>query len=141
MLPHFEAIKLEAINKQDNYSSRSSMKDAYTYFLKYYNGLTVFIDNPDVPIDNNPSERLLRSHVIGRKTWLGTHSVEGAEAAVVLFSIVESCKITKVNPREFYLDAVYRIHHKLPLLTPKGFRDRDKPATSRKSIIHFTSDY
>ncbi|MCB0361975.1 MAG: transposase, partial [Bdellovibrionales bacterium] len=63
------------------------------YFLGNYMGLTLFLDHPDVPIDNNPQERLLRSPVVGRKTWYGTHSERGAETAAILFSIIETCKI------------------------------------------------
>ena len=99
------------------------MGDAYKYFLKYYDGLTLFISNPLIPIDNNPSERLLRSPVVGRKTWYGTHSKAGAEAAAVHFSIVETCKLNGVNPREYYADAVERIHSKRELITPSHFRE------------------
>jgi hypothetical protein len=121
MVPYFEAIKLEAQSKIDRYSSKSSMGDAYSYFLKYYEGLTLFITNPLVPVDNNPAERLLRSPVVGRKTWYGTHSKAGAEAAAVHFSIVETCKLNRVNPREYYADAVTRIHSKRQLVTPSQF--------------------
>ena len=55
---------------------------------------------------DNPAERLLRSPVVGRKTWYRTHSKAGAEAAAVHFSIVETCKMKGVNPREYYADAV-----------------------------------
>ena len=123
MVPYFEAIKIEAESKIDSYSSKSTMGSAYNYFLKYYEGLTLFITNPLVPIDNNPAERLLRSPVVGRKTWYGTHSKAGAEAAAVHFSIVETCKMNGVNPREYYADAVARIHGKRELITPRQFRD------------------
>ena len=123
MVPYFEAIKLEAESKIDSYSSKSTMGSSYSYFLKYYDGLTLFVTNPLVPIDNNPAERLLRSPVVGRKTWYGTHSKAGAEAAAVHFSIVETCKMNGVNPREYYADAVARVHGKRELITPRQFRD------------------
>ena len=37
-----------------------------------------------------------------RKTWYGTHSEQGAETAAILFSIVETCKLNGVNPREYF---------------------------------------
>jgi hypothetical protein len=43
---------------------------------------------------------LERSHVVGRKTWYGTHSERGAAKAAILFLIVETCKLNQVNPRE-----------------------------------------
>ena len=122
MKPHFEAIRAEAEAKVATYSNKSQMASAYNYFLKNYDGLTLFLTNPLVPIDNNSSERLLRSHVVGRKTWYGTHSRKGAEVAAVHFSIVETCKLIQVNPREYYMDAVQRIHSKSELLTPRQYK-------------------
>jgi hypothetical protein len=99
------------------------MGSAYGYFLTNYQGLTLFLTNPLVPIDNNGSEGLLRSPVVGRKTWYGTHSRRGAAVAAVHFTIVETCKMNGVNPREFYLDATERIHSKRELLTPRQYKE------------------
>lgn len=129
MKPYFEAIKAEAEKKIDAYSSKSQMATAYNYFLKNYDGLTLFLKNPLVPIDNNGSERLLRSHVVGRKTWYGTHSRRGAEAAAVHFSIVESCKMNSVNPRTYYNDMIQRIHYNLEIVTPSQYKSQQKPNT------------
>lgn len=122
MRPIFEAMRREAEQKINGYSSSTQMYSAYNYFIKNYEGLTRFLDNHLIPIDNNHSERLLRSHVVGRKTWYGTHSRRAAEAAAVHFTIVESCKIIGVNPREFYLDAVKRIHANKDPLTPIEYK-------------------
>lgn len=129
MKPIFEVMKEEAARKINGYSNKSQMKRAYNYFLENYEGLTRFTDNSIIPIDNNPSERLLRSHVIGRKTWYGTHSRRGAAAAAIHFTIVESCKMNQVNPREFYLDAVQRIHGKKPILTPFEYKQLEDANT------------
>lgn len=122
MTPYFDAIRDDALKKIDSYPAKSAMGKAYAYFLKYFEGLTVFLTNAHVPIDNNASERLLRSSVVGRKTWYGTHSREGAATAAVHFTIVETCKINSVNPRAYYLDAVDRIHGGQDLLTPSQFK-------------------
>lgn len=122
MKPHFEAIKSEAEFKIDTYSTNSQMASAYNYFLKNYGGLTLFLNNHLVPIDNNGSERLLRSHVVGRKTWYGTHSRKGAWVAAVHFTITETCKLNGVNPREYYMDAINRIHNKSEPLTPSQYK-------------------
>jgi transposase len=129
MKPHFEAMKSEAEAKTPGYSSKSQMGSAYSYFLKNYHGLTLFLANHLVPIDNNGSERLLRSHVVGRKTWYGTHSPKGAEVAAVHFTVVETCKLNKLNPREFYLDVVQRIHSGQQLLTPSQYKAQLEPNT------------
>lgn len=129
MRPIFEAMRQEAQEKIGKYSSKSQMATAYNYFLENYEGLTRFLDNCLIPIDNNHSERILRSHVVGRKTWYGTHSKRSAETAAVHFSIVESCKMIGVNPREFYMDAVRRNHTKLGPLTPWEYKQQQTSDT------------
>ncbi len=123
MVPLFEAMKTHAQHVAEGFSSKSQLGKAFHYFLKNYPGLTLFLTNHLVPIDNNPSERALRSHVVGRKTWYGTHSKEGAEVAAKHFTIVESCKLSGVNPRDYYKDAINRLHNSQPILTPTELLD------------------
>lgn len=80
----------------------------------------------DVPIDNNPSERILRRPVIGRKTWYGTHSRRGAETAAIHFSIVQSCHLAGVNPRLYYRVAQGWVLNKKPILTPYEYAESQK---------------
>lgn len=123
---YFEKIRDKSMLDVKGYSSKHKSGLAMRYFLKSYDGFTRFIDHPDVPIDNNPAERALRSPVIGRKTWYGTHSERGAKTAAILFSLVESCKLNKVNPREYFKNLVQDLHHGKPTYTPKEFADLAK---------------
>lgn len=122
MKPIFEEMKAYADEKIETFSDKSAMAQGFNYFIKNYEGLTLFLSNPQIPIDNNGSERLLRSHVVGRKTWYGTHSKDGAEAAAIHFTLVESCKLNKVNPRQYYRDIIERIHAGRPVITPLEFK-------------------
>lgn len=98
----FEAMKSKAIEEIVSYPAKGQYGKALGYFLENFEGLTLFLKDPEVPIDNNPQERLLRSPVVGRKTWYGTHSQRGSKTAAILFSLVESCKLIGVNPREYF---------------------------------------
>ncbi len=71
MKPYFEAMKAKAEKELHNYP-KGKYKTALNYFLENYKGLTIFLLDAEVSIDNNAQERLLRSHVVGRKTWYGT---------------------------------------------------------------------
>ena len=102
MRPRFEAMKAKAMEELANYSLKGKYARALKYFLKNYDTLTYFLTDAEVPIDNNAQERNLRSHVLGRKTWYGTHSKRGALTAAILFSIVETCKLIGVNPRQYF---------------------------------------
>lgn len=118
MLPYFEAMKRRAFEELPRYPDGNKYKKALSYFLENYNGLTLFLNEPDVPIDNNAQERMLRSHVVGRKTWYGTHSEQGAETAAVLFTLVETCKLNGINPREYIPEAVQSILNRKKVLNP-----------------------
>lgn len=118
MLERFEAMKMQAVNEQLMYPSASQYGKALNYFLGNYVGLTLFLNEADVAIDNNQQERLLRNHVVGRKTWYGTHSKRGAETASILFTLVETCKLNHVNPREYLKELVTAMLAGKPAFTP-----------------------
>jgi transposase len=120
---YFEKMRDRCMSDVAGYSGKSAIGKAMRYFLKSYDDFVRFIDNPEVPIDNNPAERVLRNPVVGRKTWYGTHSPRGAETAAILFSLVESCKLSKVNPREYFKKLVEDLQQSKPAFTPKEFAD------------------
>lgn len=122
MKPLFEAMKKTAEAQKEGVSSKSSLSTAINYFLRNYKEFTIFLNHLDLPIDNNHQERQLRNPVIGRKTWYGTHSKRGAKTAAILFSIVESCKLNKVNPRAYFSKLVQSIHGNKVSFTPKEFK-------------------
>lgn len=121
MAPIFAEMKKRAMSELPGAPSKSAIGKAYAYFLENYEGLTLFLTDPELPIDNNAQERLLRNPVIGRKTWYGTHSKRGARTAAILFSLVESCKLNDVNPREYFKCLVQDLHLKKPAYSPYQF--------------------
>jgi transposase len=122
MKKYFEKMRGKALRDIAGYSAKSSFGKAMNYFIKNYEGLTRFLGNVDLPIDNNPQERLLRNPVIGRKTWYGTHSKLGAQTAAILFSLVESCKLNGVNPREYFKNLVEALHSGKSAFTPWEYK-------------------
>ena len=117
----YEEMKLRAQAEQNNYSSKSSIAKAMNYLIKNYDELTLFLKNTELPIDNNAAERILRNPIIGRKTWYGTHSKQGAETAAVLFSIIESCKLNKISSNKYLNRLVTALHTGEPPFTPHKF--------------------
>jgi len=124
MRPIFEEMKTQALTWLAEFSSKSSIVRAMSYFLNNYDELTLFIapDQLDVAIDNNVQERLLRNPVIGRKTWYGTHSKQGAKTTAVLFSVMESCKLNGVNPRDYLKAITLQLHAGKTPATPSQFK-------------------
>lgn len=118
---YYRVMERFALRIKNRYSSKSSLVKAIDYFNKNFDELTYFLNHEDLPIDNNSQERLMRSPVVGRKTWYGTHSRKGADTNAVLFSLVESCKLIKVNPRDYFRDIVHAIHEKRSIFTPSEY--------------------
>jgi transposase len=118
---YYKVMEKMGLKLRLNYSLKSSLVKAIDYFIKNFNELTYFLKHEDLPIDNNSQERLMRNPVIGRKTWYGTHSKQGAETNAILFSLVESCKLNKINPRDYFKDIVHAIHEKRVIFTPNEY--------------------
>lgn len=80
---------------------RSALGKAVGYLLGQRKSLLVFLSDPRVPVDNNAAERALRGVVLGRKNFYGSKGDRGADAAAVLYTIIESCKLAGVSPRAY----------------------------------------
>ena len=102
-------------------SPASLIAKAGNYYLNHLTGLTHFLQDIDVPISNAFAERSIRNPVIGRKISLGTHSEKGAKNAAVHFTVFGSCRINKVDPKEYCDYSVLLIHENKPLITPYEF--------------------
>ncbi|NDD13923.1 MAG: IS66 family transposase, partial [Betaproteobacteria bacterium] len=66
---------------------KSVLGRALSYFVRNFDGLTRCLDEEGLPLDNNSQERQMRNPVVGRKTWYGTHSKQGAKTAAILFTV------------------------------------------------------
>jgi len=87
---------------------QSSLGKAIDYMLSLWSGLTVFLADPRVVLDNNAAERALRGVVVGRKNHYGSHSKRGAEVAAILYTLFESAKLAGVDPHRYVLEATRR---------------------------------
>lgn len=77
---------------------RSALGVAVRYMLKRWTALTRFLENPQIPLDNNAAERALRGPVIGRKVHYGSKSKRGTEVAATFYTLFESAKLNGVDP-------------------------------------------
>ena len=70
-------------------------------------GLTRFLDDARIPLDNNHAERGLRGVVLGRKNHYGSRSKRGTEVAALFYSLLESAKLAGVEPKSYLLKATH----------------------------------
>ncbi len=87
---------------------RPRQTKALRTLLRHWSGLTLFLDHPEVPMDNNEMERILRGTVVGRKNYLFFGSRWSAHLAEVLWSILATAVLNDLNPLTYltaYLQA------------------------------------
>jgi transposase len=65
----------------------------------HWTGLTVFVEHPEVPMDNNTAERSERGPVVGRKNYYGSGSLWSGRLAAMLFSLFQTLALWGINPR------------------------------------------
>jgi transposase len=70
-----------------------------TSLQEHWSGLTLFVDAPRIPMDNNLSERRLRGPALGRKNYYGSGALWSGRLAAILFSILATLKLWQINPR------------------------------------------
>lgn len=73
--------------------------------LERWAGLTRFVDNPCIPLDNNAAERVLRGPVVGRKNHYGSKSLRGTQVAALFYTLCETAKLSDVDPHAYLLHA------------------------------------
>jgi len=82
---------------------------AIDYTLSNWRSLTRFLDDGDVPIDNNAAENAVRPLVLGRKNWLFVGSQQAGERAAVIMSLIESAKLNGHDPWAYLKDVFERL--------------------------------
>jgi transposase len=109
---------------------------ALHYALERREALSLYLDDPDVPIDTNHLERALRPIPMGRKAWLFCWSEVGAEAVATLQSLIVTCRLHDIDPYDYLVDVLQRIDRhparEVHLLTPRRWKQHfaDNPLRS-----------
>ena len=84
----------------------SALGKALHYFSSQWPKLIRYVQDGRYPIDNNPCENSIRPFVVGRKGWLFSDTVDGANASANLYSLVQTCKANGIDPYR-YLAALF----------------------------------
>ena len=107
--PVIEAIEPWLREKLALISQKSKLAEAIRYVLTRWAGLTLFLDDGRVELDTNVVERTIRPLALTRKNALFAGSDGGAEHWAVIASLIETCKLTRVEPRAYLADVITRI--------------------------------
>ena len=87
----------------------SAIAKAIDYSLNRWTALTCFLDDGDVPIDNNHLENQMRPWAMGRKNWLFVGSERAGERAAMIMSLLQSAKLNAADPWSYLKDVLTRL--------------------------------
>jgi transposase len=107
--PVLERFKTWLDEQADVILPKSPIGEAVGYARKQWGALTRYLDDGDLAIDNNVSERALRKVVVGRGNWLFCGNDEGGRRAAILYSLVGTCKEHGLDPWAYLRDVLARI--------------------------------
>jgi len=77
------------------------LSKALTYASNQKKELSEFLEDARIPLSNSLAERAIRPFAVHRKNWLFADSVAGAITNGVMYSIIESAKINKLNIQKY----------------------------------------
>jgi transposase len=86
-----------------NPTVHAAQAKALTSLGDHWEGLTVFVDHPEIPMDNNVSERALIGPALGRKNFYGSGSGWSGMLAAVVYSIFQTLLMNHIDPQKFLL--------------------------------------
>jgi len=91
------------------YAPKEAVAQAIQYCLNHWDALSAYTHYGIAPIDNNQIERIIRPITVNRKNVLFLGSVEHAKGAALMYSLMECCRLQKVDPMIWLLDVMKNI--------------------------------
>lgn len=81
---------------------KSKTWEGLSYSLNQEKYLKVFLDDDEVPMDNNAAEQSIRGFCIGKKNWVMIDTVAGAKSSAIIYSIAETAKANNLKPYDYF---------------------------------------
>jgi transposase len=111
-------MKIWLLEKFPESRPESPLRKAIQYSMNHWEELTKFLEDPVIPLSNNEAERTIRQAVMGRKNFYGSRSIDGADVAAIMYTVIESCKKAELDPRQYLLATLKKATADEPTETP-----------------------
>ena len=85
-------------------SGKGNLTDAVHYALHEKPNLYTFLENGDVPLDNNRAENAIRPFAVGRKNWMHCNTANGASWTAILYSILATAQANEIDAERYLTD-------------------------------------
>ncbi len=119
--PLIEKMEKWLLDQLPKSRAELGFRKAIEYSINQWPQLIKFLDDPVIPLTNNEAERSIRQVVMGRKNFYGSRSIDGADLAATMYTIIESCKKFELDPRSYILETLKLSAAKKEVLTPYKF--------------------
>ena len=90
---HVEQMRERCVQELADPKLRLPQRKALTSLQEHWPGLTVFVEHPEVPLDNNEAERRQRGPVVARKNYYGSGALWSGQLAAMLFSLFQTLQV------------------------------------------------
>ena len=81
---------------------KSKTWEGFSYSLNQEKYLKVFLEDGEVPMDNNAAEQSIRGFCIGKKNWVMIDTIAGAKSSAIIYSIAETAKANNLKPYDYF---------------------------------------
>jgi hypothetical protein len=82
--------------------SKSKTWSGFNYSINQEKYLKVFMDDGEVPMDNNAAEQSIRGFCIGKKNWVMIDTINRAKSSAIIYSIAETAKANNLKPYNYF---------------------------------------
>ncbi len=90
-------------------TKNADITKAIEYCLKRWQALTRYLDDGNLPIDNNWAENQMRPWALGRKNWLFAGSLKSGQRAANVMSIIQSARLNGLDPYAYLANVLRRL--------------------------------
>jgi transposase len=123
---------------QATFFNRDDFCKAANYVLSAWKEFSAFETDLRLPLSNNSAERALRHAVLGRKNFNGSKTINGADVAATLYTVIESCKKVELDPVNYMKYVIRENQTDRKALTPLKYAKEKAmdPDGKRKAPDH-----
>jgi transposase len=107
--PIVEKLRAWLIHQRSGLTDGTRTAKAVDYSLKRWDALVRYLDDGNVPIDNNWIENQVRPWALGRKNWLFAGSLRSGQRAAAVMSLIQTAKINGLDPQAYLRDVLERL--------------------------------
>ncbi len=107
--PILDKFKIWLDLKSNEVPDKFLIGQAIGYTIRQWSKLTRYLDDGRLEWSNNFSERIMKMFATGRKNWMFSNSVDGANASAIIYSLVLTCRHHKIDVFEYFRQVLRRI--------------------------------